>query len=678
MTRRAVGLLAATAIVCGLMGTAAAQEASVPWPHGIRRFEVVNEVTRAHGGAASAAGATADEQVDVSFDAYGRHFDLELEPSQLFAEQATTMWIGDLGVVAQEAKPKYFAGRLKNQPRSRVRARRTGGQLDGIVVTPDEIYFVEPASRYGTARGLVVYRRSDIEVDPAHSHCGSDEAGSGAALASSEDEPQAASIGAGAAAAAGLQRAELALVADYEFYLLHGARSATVMQDTINLVSAIYEAELGISLVVGKTVVYTSRNDPFDGTSASHALLENFTDYAAAANSPVAGIDLAHLFTGRDLDGGVVGVAWVGSVCEQAYHAGLSQYLPSNAMVNLVAHEIGHNFGAIHDPLTCKHPPVGYIMQPNLSCVSASQFSNRSKVDVDNFVSTVRCLDPGGSGTVPRPTPTRTRTPAPVGTKTSTPPATATRPTRTPTPTGPTPTRTETPTFSPGRIPGLALWLEAGRLESPGDGAAVASWPDASGYARHAEQGSVEAQPTFRRAAMNGRPALHFDGSNDAMTVAASLVPGKLKRTILIVARPDSVGGRAMIDLGNAATPGGAFMVTPEYAVWTGDGQRMWMPGASTAAPAVTVIRLGGGSTSNLAAWVNGARLKVGATKSNRVNTAGATTIGRGSVGPANAGRNFAGDIAEILVYDTALSTREREQLQAYLGTKYGIPIVPQ
>lgn len=82
-------------------------------------------------------------------------------------------------------------------------------------------------------------------------------------------------------------------------------------------------------------------------------------------------------------------------------------------------------------------------------------------------------------------------------------------------------------TFDPLTIPWhRAVWAEDPAWTPPADGGAVASWPDASGNARGYSQTDVTMQPLFRSsvAALNGRPAVHFDGSNDNLTAVFAAV----------------------------------------------------------------------------------------------------------------------------------------------------------
>lgn len=233
--------------------------------------------------------------------------------------------------------------------------------------------------------------------------------------------------------------------------------------------------------------------------------------------------------------------------------------------------------------------------------------------------------------------------------------------------------------FSPGTpepdtIAGLQLWLDASQLEGLNPGSQVATWPDSSGSGHLANQSNGASQPTYQPTALNGHPAVRFDGSDDYLSFASAIVSGAQERTVVWVARPSAIGNRGIIDLGEGSSPGAAFLVTPEHGVRVMGGNRLWQSPPSTTAPSIGVVVLTGGTTSQLSAWMNGSTLAVASTGGVAIQTSGIGAVGTWSVAPIGP-NNFTGDIAELLVYDRALSDIERSNLEESLATKYGIPI---
>jgi len=194
-----------------------------------------------------------------------------------------------------------------------------------------------------------------------------------------------------------LQVCELSLDSDFEYFTDFGSVNATLaeMELTINIVNDQYESEVGIRHSISEAIVRTTANDPYTFSDPSDLLNQFRTFNTIGAGSGTLTGDLAHLFTGRNLDGNTVGIAFTGAVCSNRFRFGLSQRLNQLAsMTDLVAHEIGHNWNQQH----CSCP--NHTM--NAFLTAANDFNDA--ITVPNLISyrnTRRCLDsigPNGSG----------------------------------------------------------------------------------------------------------------------------------------------------------------------------------------------------------------------------------------------------------------------------------------
>ena len=273
----------------------------------------------------------------------------------------------------------------------------------------------------------------------------------------------------------------------------------------------------------------------------------------------------------------------------------------------------------------------------------------------------------------PTHTPTQTAVPTLTPTSTIAPTATLT-PTRTLTR---TPTNTQVPqaTEPPESIANLVLWLDASVL-GLNNGAPVASWADRSAAPWVASQGTAGSRPTYYSTAINGRAAVRFDGIDDHLTIVGSLVPGSRDRTVFVVMRPNVIDNKGVLDLGDGSTADGAFMLTPEMGLRINGANRLWRQSAWVGAATIGVLRFQGTDTDDFTTWINGAPLTVASTDLGTVNTVGNTTIGSFTAAPVGY-HAFDGDIAELIVYDRALSTAERQTIERYLAGKYDIALAP-
>ena len=163
----------------------------------------------------------------------------------------------------------------------------------------------------------------------------------------------------------------------------------------INIVNDQYESEVGIRHSISEVIVRTTSNDPYTNSEAGELLTQMQSFYAFGAGRNTLNGDLRFLFTGRNLDGNTVGIAFTGAVCSGRFGFGLGQHLtPLSNMTDLVAHELGHNWDQPH--CNCRFHTM------NASLTGANNFNDTLTVpNLIAYRNTRFCLDsigPSGVG----------------------------------------------------------------------------------------------------------------------------------------------------------------------------------------------------------------------------------------------------------------------------------------
>jgi len=231
--------------------------------------------------------------------------------------------------------------------------------------------------------------------------------------------------------------------------------------------------------------------------------------------------------------------------------------------------------------------------------------------------------------------------------------------------------------FSPLEL-SPALWLS-----DTGSDAGV--WPDLSGNGRNATQAVGAGQPLIVTGALNGRQVRRFDGVNDYLAfdradlsafslfvVNKRAVGGGTYQTVFQFLQSSTTRTSAELGINNDANYGPIIIGS------NGNGTA-YGKGGDLAAGSNRIIsaQWAGGATngaSNYAMWTNGTSVTLA--NSNSVGAANGSSSLVGAVW-ANGNRVsfFNGDIAEIVLFPTALSTANRQRVERYLGTKYGITV---
>ncbi len=211
--------------------------------------------------------------------------------------------------------------------------------------------------------------------------------------------------------------------------------------------------------------------------------------------------------------------------------------------------------------------------------------------------------------------------------------------------------------FQVSDISGLQMWLKPESLSS----GSISSWTDSSGLGNHATQGTGANQPTVQNSAINGYKAARFDGANDTLGVALG---ADASRTYFVVTRVNTLSDSSVLGWGNNFGRLAAI-----------DGSTTWKYGVNEA---TSQVNLGGtvtnwnlltlrlNSASSLDAYLNGDSA-TSFDPSNLITTATNLTIG----GRGDGGAFLNGDVAEVIVFNTALSNTDRDKVLGYLSNKY-------
>jgi hypothetical protein len=231
------------------------------------------------------------------------------------------------------------------------------------------------------ASNLVLYREEDVKIEGGF--CGYDDL-------TEPLEPQEESFEAydPTVGFATVGVVTVATDADFEYYVKYGSNTNSQIEGIINQASFPYQLEIGFSLSVGPQHVYEILPQPYTSTAAS-ALLGEFR-HEWNLNHASESRDVAHLFTGKELDGSVIGMAYRGKVWKSPSMAyALSQ--DHSSVYKIVAHEIGHNFNAIHicdktSETECREcEGNGPIMCPSLQNQGTLLFSGASVCRILHF-----------------------------------------------------------------------------------------------------------------------------------------------------------------------------------------------------------------------------------------------------------------------------------------------------
>jgi Metallo-peptidase family M12B Reprolysin-like len=330
--------------------------------------------------------ASAGEPFRAMVDLGGQMVVLDLVPHSVRSANFTVMINDETGrhAMANVPAPATYLGEISGWAGSSVAASLVDGQLTATIDLEQGWYWVvEPMTKYvpdADPTDHVVYR--SFEVDEKDNLCGvADDAVVGKNdMAAATWSPEVPKI------------LDLALDNDFEYFQQMGQSTSRMIQDmeqTISRVSFIYNRDVEVTIEIVHMELRTTSNDPYT-TSDAGALLNQFTSFWANNMGSIRR-DLAELFSGRNFNGGTIGIAWLNGVCSntQGYSVIQTFGLSLTTRVAVSAHELGHNFAAVHcSGSDCR------IMCPGIGGCSGdiSRFGQASKNTIRSTASRSRCM----------------------------------------------------------------------------------------------------------------------------------------------------------------------------------------------------------------------------------------------------------------------------------------------
>ncbi|MBL8879620.1 MAG: hypothetical protein JNG88_10920 [Phycisphaerales bacterium] len=299
-------------------------------------------------------------------------------------------------------------GEVWEMPDSSVHASvNEAGLHASIRMSDGGVWWIEPLfGRFpGATRDQhVVYR--DTDVQRPGGLCGNVNID---AMPTAGDADEDGGAAGGGGNCGGLCIAELACDADREYFQFWGSVSAVQNRITsvINAVNNQYRNQVGIEHQITTIIVRTSEPDPYSSSDNDGLLCQFINEWTS--NQQSIAFDVAKLFTGRDIDGNVIGRASnFGEICDrQGSCDGSGGGLDDGAFcfsqndccgtfacaTDLASHELGHLWGAHH----C-NPCEGTTMHTPLQCANTfAQFSINEIVAHRNS-RTCMCGSPTGCG----------------------------------------------------------------------------------------------------------------------------------------------------------------------------------------------------------------------------------------------------------------------------------------
>ncbi len=247
------------------------------------------------------------------------------------------------------------------------------------------------------------------------------------------------------------------------------------------------------------------------------------------------------------------------------------------------------------------------------------------------------------------------------------------------------------PAAEPDSLDDLQVWLRADADFTHDDEGLVSQWDDQSGNGNNAFQAG-DPRPSLVRNAVSGRPAMRFDGQDDRFAIADMQYNalGQIGGiTIFALVRSVSTDDQILAGFDRDEYWRFSLRTGDEDGVgWHTRSQAGDVHDLVTDTPLtdgrwhLIVCRFEAGASPDKQIFVDcgqavsadahgGANLGSGVTRFGFIGVASEAGVANGPIGP---GQFLAGDLAEFLIYNRALTEEERQGIERYFIEKYSSP----
>ncbi len=367
----------------------------------------------------------ASEQHEFSVDIQGLKYEVVVTENMKLASKVSG--------IDEALRGAHYIGVVKGEDGSWVRASYIDGQWQGVVSIHNGMHILEqttaPLPGTATATQTLMNSTPMTEVDGLEGTCGRGDgtdtmldhvaqlsATSGASSSTSTPSPLSATFAQFCSQEVNgiCVIAEVEIAFDIPFQDVFGAQATAQAISILNIVDGHYLNDLKIS--IDAITVEMLANDLFNTSVVASPVLDagDLLDEIEAKknNAQIPFITnnnaLTHVVTGRDFNGGTLGVAYLASVCvANGFSTGTSSIFFNNPTTPnialtavIVAHELAHNLGADHDGpgANALCPNATFIMSPSINPVfNLTNFSSCSTMDIEttlsNLVTPELCMD---------------------------------------------------------------------------------------------------------------------------------------------------------------------------------------------------------------------------------------------------------------------------------------------